>query len=83
MEPCTFRPSSKNKRNPLEENLVHFRKRKPQKIFLVFSQKKTFLYFGKRDPGKMFLYFRKRDFQSSKNENKTHTLLKCCFTLGN
>ena len=32
------------------------------KKFLIFSQRKTFLYFGKRKPRKNSLYFRKRNF---------------------
>ena len=36
MKPCTFHPSSKNKRNPPRENFLYFRKRKSQKNIFCF-----------------------------------------------
>ena len=46
--PVTFSPSPKNKRTPLQENLLYFRKPKPpQKNFMCFLKRKLFLYFRK------------------------------------
>ena len=50
MEPNTFHAKLKNKRNPLEENFLYFRKWKPQNNFLCFLKRKHFLYFRKRKP---------------------------------
>ena len=36
MKPCTFHPSSKNKRNPPRENFLCFRKQKSQKNIFCF-----------------------------------------------
>ena len=36
--PALFTPSSKNKRNPPQENFLYFRKRKPRKISYIFSK---------------------------------------------
>ena len=50
MEPCTFQPKLKNKKNPHRENFLYFRKRKPRKNFLYFLKRKLFLTFVKQTP---------------------------------
>ena len=50
MEPYTCHTKLKNKRKPLEENFLYFRKWKPQNNFLCFLKRKLFLYFRKRKP---------------------------------
>ena len=50
MEPYTCHTKLKNKRKPLEENFLCFRKWKPQNNFLCFLKRKLFLYFRKRKP---------------------------------
>ena len=58
-----FSPSSKNKKNPPQENFQYFRKRKPpppppQNCF-VFSKMKAFLIFQETETLKSCLYFRR------------------------
>ena len=50
MEPYICHAKLKNKRKPLEENFLYFRKWKPQSNFLCFLKRKLFLYFRKRKP---------------------------------
>ena len=55
-----LRPSPKTKRNPLRENLLYFRKRKPLKI-LIFQQTETL---------KKLLIFQEVTYKTRKNKKK-------------
>ena len=80
--PALFCQSFKIKRNPHQENFLCFRKQRPQKNFLFFSQKKVFLIFRGKETYEKFFHLRKWNFQSTKNEKrKKKTLWKCfsCF----
>ena len=70
--PALFCQSFKNKRNPHQENFLCFRKQRPQKNFLFFSQNKA------------FFHLRKWNFQSTKNEKRKKKLFENVFhALGN
>ena len=80
--PALFCQSFKNKRNAHQENFLCFRKQRPPKNFLFFSQKKAFLIFRGKETHENIFHLRKWNFQSTKNEKrKKKTLWKCfsCF----
>ena len=79
--PALFCQSFKNKRNPHQENFLCFSKRRPQKNFLFFSQKKAFLMFWGKETHENFFYLRKWNFQSTKNEKRKKNSFKMFFIL--
>ena len=79
--PALFCQSFTNKRNPHHENFLCFNKRRPQKNFLFFSQKKAFLMFWGKETHENFFYLRKWNFQSTKNEKRKKNSFKMFFIL--
>ena len=82
--PALFCQSFKNKRNAHQENFLCFRKQRPPKNFLFFSQKKAFLIFRGKETHENIFHLRKWNFQSTKNEKRKKKLFENVFhALGN
>ena len=68
MKHCTFSAQAQKKKNPPRESFLHFRKRKPPKKFLIFSQKKTFVVFQQTKTLNVFFTFQETElFYISRN----------------